>query len=191
MFGAIKVKTLAIAAALSVSVTCAEASEIEDQFWEFATTSGSVESLEAFIANYPDSDRVSEAEALIAGLQDDDRRRKLEQLIFDRVGTVRYDEPMNFGNDGTIGVSLSNIFTTAPMFPPIEGLPDEVWKDKTCTTCHQWTRADLCTQAKTYIAKKPVKYQEKQHPFWRHAENQHAQLGLGRLSVGTDFKTEF
>ena len=50
-------------------------------------------------------------------------------------------------------------------FPPMEGLPEEVWKGKTCNSCHEWTRADLCTQAKTYIAKKPVKYQEKQHPF--------------------------
>ena len=149
----------------SASAGLAAQNDIETQFWEFATTSGSIESLEAFIEAYPDSERVEEAQDMIAGLQDDERRRGLEKMIFDRIGTVRYDVPMSFGNDATIGRTLSSIFGTAPMFPPIEGLPEEVWKDRSCNSCHQWTRADLCVQAKTYIDKKPVKYQEKQHPF--------------------------
>ena len=165
MLNAVKIGILASALSMVAPTVQAGASDIEEQFWEFASSSGSIESLEAFVTNYPESPRAAEAQELIAGLQDDERRRKLEKLIFARVGSVRYDEPMNFGNDGTIGVSLANIVTTAPMFPPIEGLPDEVWHGKLCINCHQWTRADLCTQAKTYIMKKPVKYQEKQHPF--------------------------
>ena len=165
MLNVVKIGILATALSMTASSALAGTTEIEEQFWEFATSSGSIESLEAFMANYPDSPRNAEAQELIAALQDDERRRKLEELIFARVGMVRYDEPMNFGNDGTIGVSLANIVTTAPMFPPIEDLPEEVWKGKLCISCHQWTRADLCTQAKTYISKKPVKYQEKQHPF--------------------------
>ena len=165
MLKAIKIGILASVMSMTASASLAGASEIEEQFWEFATSSGSIESLEAFMVNYPDSPRNAEAEEMIAGLQDDERRRKLEKLIFARVGMVTYDEPMNFGNDGTIGVSLANIVTTSPMFPPIEGLPDEVWKGKICSNCHQWSREALCTQAKTYITKKPVKYQEKQHPF--------------------------
>lgn len=157
---------LSLVATLCAAVESHAAQEdIESQFWAFAKSSGSIESLESFVETYPSSPHVSEAENLIAGLQDDDRRRALEEMIFSRIGSVRYDLPMNFGNEGTIGRSLSTIFSTAPMFPPIEGLPDEIWKDKSCNSCHQWTRADLCVQAQTYIEKKPVKYQEKQHPF--------------------------
>ena len=154
--------------AISVSILSpvwAEQSDVELQFWDFASNSGSIETLEAFISNYPESDYVEEARNQIAGLQDDERRRQMEQMIFDRIGDVKWDVPMSFGNAATIGLSLSEITTTSPMYPPIEGLPEEYWKNANCSSCHQWTREDLCAQANTYIEAKPVRYQEKQHPF--------------------------
>lgn len=60
--------------------------------------------------------------------------------------------------------SISELITGSPKFPPIEGLPEAVWKDKTCAACHQWEQANLCDQAKTYVADKSRTI-EKQHPY--------------------------
>jgi hypothetical protein len=49
------------------------------------------------------------------------------------------------------------------MFPPIEGLPEAVWK-KTCNNCHQWDRDTLCAQANVYV-KDPKAALRIPHPF--------------------------
>jgi len=50
-----------------------------------------------------------------------------------------------------------------PEFPPIDGLPEEVWK-KTCNNCHQWNKQSLCVQAKIY-ANDPKMTLRIQHPY--------------------------
>ncbi len=61
------------------------------------------------------------------------------------------------------GSSLEQLIAGVPEFPPIDGLPDEVWR-KTCNNCHQWNQQSLCVQAKIY-AKDPKMALRKQHPF--------------------------
>jgi hypothetical protein len=51
------------------------------------------------------------------------------------------------------------------MFPPIEGLPESYWKSQNCSSCHQWTRERLCTQANTYLSLNMQRSLSKQHPF--------------------------
>jgi hypothetical protein len=46
--------------------------------------------------------------------------------------------------------SVSMQLKVSPDFSPIENLPEEYWKDKTCSTCNEWTQASLCTQATSY-----------------------------------------
>jgi hypothetical protein len=61
------------------------------------------------------------------------------------------------------GSSLAQLITGTPIYPPIEGLPDAVWK-KTCNSCHQWNQQSLCVQAKLY-AKDPKMTMRIQHPY--------------------------
>jgi hypothetical protein len=61
------------------------------------------------------------------------------------------------------GSSLAQLITGIPIYPPIEGLPDAVWK-KTCNNCHQWNQQSLCVQAKLY-AKDPKMTMRLQHPY--------------------------
>jgi hypothetical protein len=79
--------------------------------------------------------------------------------------TLRYDQPIPFGPYPVNGHSIAEIVTTfTPLFPPIEDLPEELWKDKHCTTCHKWDKATLCQQGATYV--KAPKYALRiQHPF--------------------------
>ena len=162
-------KSFAVAAAIlvmgSLSSQAMTGTDMEEDFWAIASQSQSAETLNTFLEAFPESQYADEARAMVNELADDDRRREFEESIFAMVGQVTYDEPLSFGNEAIIGHSLSEITQLSPAYPPVEGLPESFWKEQDCTTCHQWTREDLCTQASTYIAKKPVKYQSKQHPF--------------------------
>lgn len=151
-----------------LSFTCGSAawtSDLERDFWSIASKSNSFETLTTFLETFPESAHSEEARSLVIGLEDDKRRREFEDSIFATVGQVTYDAPMNFGNRAIIGQSLASISALTPQHSPVEGLPESYWKDQECSGCHQWTRAELCTQASTYIEKKPLEYQSKKHPF--------------------------
>lgn len=66
-------------------------------------------------------------------------------------GPVTFDGPLETGGPGIVGESIAALIKGSPAFPPIEGLPESLWKDATCASCHQWTPDALCTQAKTYL----------------------------------------
>ncbi|MCX2721390.1 caspase family protein [Roseibium salinum] len=77
---------------------------------------------------------------------------------------VAFNAPIG-GNDPQIATrSIEELITGSPLFPPIEGLPEAVWKDKTCSSCHQWNQTNLCDQAKTYVADN-ARAVSKQHPY--------------------------
>jgi len=61
-----------------------------------------------------------------------------------------FNEPWEQGAFPLNGRSLEQLSNAIPLFPPIAGLPDEVWK-KSCTGCHQWNKERLCEQAQSYI----------------------------------------
>ncbi|WP_297840646.1 caspase family protein [uncultured Roseibium sp.] len=77
---------------------------------------------------------------------------------------IAFNAPLAMGEPDIATRSISELITGSPKFPPIEGLPEAVWKDKTCAACHQWEQANLCDQARTYVADKSRTI-EKQHPY--------------------------
>ncbi len=77
--------------------------------------------------------------------------------------TLRFNEPVPFGAYPVRGRTLEELAAGEPLFSPIEGLEDELWK-KPCTTCHQWNKERLCEQGSSYI--KAAKYVLRhQHPY--------------------------
>jgi len=76
---------------------------------------------------------------------------------------LRFNEPVPFGPPAVRGKSLKELAEGTPMFPPIEGLPEELWQ-KTCTTCHQWTAKRLCDQGTSYIPRAAAVFRH-QHPY--------------------------
>ena len=76
---------------------------------------------------------------------------------------VRFDQPIKGSAYPVDGNSLQQLVQGVPEFPPIEGLPEDVWK-KTCNNCHQWNQQSLCVQAKIYV-KDPKMMLRIQHPF--------------------------
>ena len=76
---------------------------------------------------------------------------------------VRYSEPLGFGLSAVRGLSLEALSSSTPLFPPIEGLDDILWK-VSCATCHKWTRQALCEQGREY-AQNPAEPTRTRHPF--------------------------
>jgi hypothetical protein len=76
---------------------------------------------------------------------------------------LHFDQPIPFGAFPVNGHSIAEMIEQVPLFPPIEGLPEDLWKKK-CTTCHQWNQARLCEQASTYV-KSPRDVLRVPHPF--------------------------
>lgn len=138
---------------------------LENLMWELVLSSNDTTSVIAFIEQYPNSSRIEEARATLARLQQKDAAQSMEDEIFRSIGAVTYSSPLAFGNERLIGQSLSQIIDSHPEYPPIAGLPEEMWKEQSCRSCHNWTREDLCVQANNYVAMDPGKYREKMHPF--------------------------
>lgn len=76
---------------------------------------------------------------------------------------LRYNQPVPFGPYPVNGLSLEQLIETVPLFAPIEGLPEDLWK-KSCATCHKWNKDRLCEQGKTY-AKAAKNVLRHQHPM--------------------------
>lgn len=160
-------QTVLFVAALTCAPLLASAnpSDLEAVTWQAVAGSEDVEQLQAFLEAYPDGQFAEEARQTLDDLRTREEGYSLEETIFENVGSVTFTTPMAFGNEYIIGRSLSQIIDSSPAFPPIEGLPAEIWQNQSCKSCHSWTRADLCVQANTYVAMSPSRYREKQHPF--------------------------
>lgn len=73
-----------------------------------------------------------------------------------------FDEPWTTGAFPLNGRSLEQLSNAIPLFAPIKGLDESVWK-KPCTGCHQWNKDRLCEQAQSYV-KDPANIFRIEHP---------------------------
>ncbi|WP_172327958.1 caspase family protein [Mangrovicoccus sp. HB161399] len=78
---------------------------------------------------------------------------------------VFFDRPMTEGAPEIVGRTIMEVTGLSPLYPPIEGLPEEIWKDKQCSSCHSWTREALCTQAQVYLGESMTRAVAKEHPL--------------------------
>lgn len=83
----------------------------------------------------------------------------------ERSSAVSFGSPVIGGAEQITGLNFEQIIQISPLFAPIEGLPEPVWKEKSCSNCHAWTRAALCDQGKTYLKANAERSLNKQHPF--------------------------
>ena len=76
---------------------------------------------------------------------------------------LKFDEPITFGPFPVNGKSIEELARGVPLFPPFEGLDENVWK-KNCAACHVWYRRQLCEQGASY-AKNPKSVLRHPHPY--------------------------
>lgn len=78
---------------------------------------------------------------------------------------VTFDDPILGGAPEIRGKTIPEVFEMSPRFPPIEGLPDELWKNQHCTGCHEWNRERICEQATNYLDPAFADNLAKPHPL--------------------------
>ena len=76
---------------------------------------------------------------------------------------LRFEQPVPFGPPPVYGNTIKNLADSIPLFPPIEGQDEALWK-KNCSSCHKWDRQALCQQGANYLAN-PGNVLRQQHPF--------------------------
>lgn len=78
---------------------------------------------------------------------------------------ITFTLPLVIGMDKLAGKSIEELIGLSPLFSPIEGLPEEMWKEQQCSDCHGWTKATLCDQGNTYATASNERALTKTHPF--------------------------
>ena len=152
--------------------------------FNLAQAAGTQAAYEAFQAAYPDSGFVeiarAELEALLAAQAkpaaqpepaalpdapaiDVTAAEALEKEL--AAAPILFSQALLTGPPDFIGQSIEQLIKSTPKFPPIDGLPDEVWKGQHCSNCHAWTQAALCDQGKFYVAQPIERSVNKDHPL--------------------------
>lgn len=86
-------------------------------------------------------------------------------LILPGEPELLFEAPLKNGPYPVNGKSLQELAQGHPMFSPIEGLGEEVWKGKSCSNCHKWDKVTLCDQGSVYVRSDPAHMLRKQHPY--------------------------
>ena len=151
----------------------------ETAMFEAAHNEAGTAALEAYLQAFPDGRYQELAEVELAARQTG-AGADLDLSGVPTVTTSLMDEPLSEQIEtGPIsftsalksdleqvnGLTLEHLVQQSPLFPPVAGLPEEYWKEQSCSNCHNWTRDALCTQARTYLTADLQRSLSKQHPF--------------------------
>ena len=132
-----------------------------------AQSTGAGEDYQAYLDAYPNGTYAELARFELDILATKAATVETEQLA--SAAPIQEDKPLTFrsllatGGDPVIGKTFEELILGSPAFPPFEGLPEELWKDQTCSNCHEWTQEALCTQGTTYLSNAGAL--DKQHPY--------------------------
>lgn len=152
-------------------------SQTEQQLLADAQASGSVAAFRGFLDRFPDSVYGEFVRQEIAALEQggatdpagppraaEAPEPAITAAPGPEAGPITFLSPLLSDDPAISGKSMAELIAASPLFPPVEGLPESYWKDKSCASCHQWSRARLCDQGRVY-ADAAHRSLEKQHPF--------------------------
>lgn len=150
----------------------------EQELFQMTQANPSIDSYQAYLDAYPGGVFADFARAELAVLRgadghDPDGRGEDPEVKSDgpKVAAAIPDAPVTFLSPlvsevpEVNGRSIAELIAAAPIFPPVEGLPESFWKDQSCSSCHEWTQERICTQANTYLSLNMQRSLDKAHPF--------------------------
>lgn len=146
----------------------------ESQMLEAARASGRFEDYETYLEAYPDGvfaelaklEMAALAEKQAASAPEEPEAPSATQIATSEPdGDITFETPLSSLAPEIDGHALADVIHLTPTYPPIEGLPKEFWEGQQCSSCHEWNRERLCTQAKTYLGLSGQSALGKEHPF--------------------------
>ena len=135
----------------------------EQALFATAQSSGTAAAYESYLDAYPNGVFSEFARTELAALEPPADAAPTASPAPD--AEISFETVLATGAAEIDGRSIQQLLTGSPLFPPIDGLPEAVWKDKSCSGCHQWTREAICDQANVYLAENGSRGLEKQHPY--------------------------
>lgn len=150
-------------AAPAPTAPAAAADTDEEALYASAQSAGTAEGYQAYLDVFPDGVFAEFAQMELAALQP--KPADAPPLPTAAQDAINFDTVLATGMAEIDGRSIKELLAGSPLFPPIEGLPEAVWKDKSCSGCHQWTREAICDQANVYMADNGARGLDKQHPY--------------------------
>lgn len=140
--------------------------------WDEVKDSEVSADLFAFIERYPNGEFTKQAQARMIDVLWAEMaaaspvpEAETEEPATPDILAVTFSTPLTEGAPEIVGKSLEELIAGSPLFPPVEGLPEEYWKAEECSSCHEWEQANLCTQANTYLSDAGAENLTKQHPY--------------------------
>jgi hypothetical protein len=146
----------------------------ETAAWDIAQQATASEEVFAFIEQYPDGAFAKEAKARMIDLlwlelatttPTDGTAAADPTEDMPEPAPVAFSVPLVEGSPAIIGKTLEELIAGLPLFPPVEGLPEQFWKEQECKDCHAWEQANLCDQANTYLSDAGAENLVKPHPY--------------------------
>lgn len=154
------------------------APDTEMALMETAQSSGALADYEAYINAYPDglfAELVRIEIAAIHAKNSTDPEPPIKTASAPEepdpvtssgiLGPVFFDMPMTTGAPEIVGRTIAQAVEGQPLYAPIEGIPEELWKNQQCSNCHKWTREALCNQGNTYVTQSAARALAKEHPY--------------------------
>jgi len=150
--------TIAFALLIGLGAAARTSDSGEDTLFKKAQSSGLFSDYQAYLSAYPN------------GTYTDAARFEMQWALKSGGGNglqtgIAFDTPLVSDDPDLNGKTIDDLIYGTPLFAPIEGLPDALWKDAACSSCHAWTKDALCVQGMTYTGLVETKALEKQHPY--------------------------
>lgn len=153
-------------------------SDAEQKLYEAALADASVAGYEAYLQTFPNGIFAEFSRQELAALNNKASKDAgagadtviavvpaPEPAVVVPAGIITFNSPLVSDMPELSGKTIAEMIGQSPLFPPIEGLPEEYWKEKTCSNCHQWNSERLCEQANVYLSLNMQRSLDKQHPF--------------------------
>lgn len=154
--------------ALSAPSKRKEISETDRLMFDLAMSDDTIHSYEVYLQSFPNGQFAEQATERLAALQieaDTVTRKAESNASVTASDIVTLNTRLTAGNSHVRGRTIQELIDSSPQFPPIEDLPEALWKDQTCSSCHQWTPQALCDQGETYVQRPAAGNLAKEHPF--------------------------
>ncbi|MDU8944688.1 caspase family protein [Ovoidimarina sediminis] len=155
-----------------------EPSADEEALIAAAQASGDIADLIAYLDAFPDGVYAEFARSELAAIEKKDplsdgavdrtaeAAPELPDVAIPEPGAgITFTSPLDQIEEEIAGQSISELILGSPLYPPFDGLPEELWKGQQCSNCHQWTRSSLCTQAETYLTGQAQRSLGLEHPY--------------------------
>lgn len=143
---------------LGLSALAQSASPAEEAAFRHAQTTGLFSDYEAYLAQYPNGAFVDAARFEMQWAL------KSTEAAGAQTG-ITFETPLISDNPAVNGKSIAELIQGTPLYSPIEGLPEALWKEAACSNCHGWTKEALCEQGMAYTGIQQSKSLTKEHPY--------------------------